>query len=419
MIVEIISVGTEILLGNIVNTNANYLAKKCADLGINHYYQIAVGDNEERLQDALQLALTRSDVVILTGGLGPTKDDLTKEVTAKVCKRKLTEDLATKEYIRELFNRRNVTSISENNWKQAQIIEGSIIVKNENGTAPGLIVPIDNEKHIILLPGPPNELVAMFEKDILPFLKGLEPNILYSVMVKICGIGESMAETMIQDLIDNQTNPTIAPYAKTGEVHFRITAKSNTKVEGEAMVQPFVDELKKRFGSNIYSLKEEDNLEDVVVELLNRYNLNVSTAESCTGGLVSSRLVNVSGASNVFKEGFITYSNEAKVKYLGVSNNTLESFGAVSKETAFEMAKGVMKTTNSNASIAITGIAGPLGGTKEKPVGLVYIGIGLHDEVTVYECNFYGNRNKVRDNSVVFALNKLRLKLIDYYGYSL
>lgn len=416
MIVEIISVGTEILLGNIVNTNANYLAKKCADLGLNHYYQVSVGDNEERLEAAIKLALTRSDILILTGGLGPTKDDLTKEVTARVCGKALILDNATKEYIRELFALRHVTTISENNWKQAQIIEGSRVIKNDNGTAPGLIVPVERNKHIILLPGPPNELIPMFEKDVLPFLKGLEPNILHSVMVKICGIGESMAETMIQDLIDNQSNPTIAPYAKTGEVHFRITARAQRKEDCEAIIEPVIKELKQRFGNHIYSLKDEDNLEDVVVNLLIQNNLTVSTAESCTGGLISSRLINVSGASKVFNEGFITYSNEAKAKYLSVPEEILKTYGAVSKETAYEMAKGVMKTTSSDTSIVITGIAGPTGGTKEKPVGLIYVGIGFKEDISVFECNFYGNRNKIRDNSVIFALNKLRLKLIDYFG---
>lgn len=416
MTVEIISVGTEILLGNIVNTNANYLAKKCAEIGLNHYYQAAVGDNEERLSETLKTALSRSDTIILTGGLGPTKDDLTKEVTAKVTGNNLVEDLPTRQYIKELLEKRLPNKISENNWKQALVIEGCQIIKNDNGTAPGLIVKTKEGKHIILLPGPPKELIPMFEKDIAPYLRGLTPGILHSVMVKICGIGESMAETMIEDLIEGQNNPTIAPYAKPGEVHFRITAKADTLEEGEVIVAPVVEELKKRFGNYVYSIKEEENLEDVIVAKLLEHNLTLTTAESCTGGLAAARLVNVSGVSGCFKEGFITYSNEAKIDKLSVSPHTLETFGAVSPETAKEMAAGAMKNTNSQASIAITGIAGPDGGSKEKPVGLVYIGIGLHEEIKVYPCNFYGNREKVRENAVVYALNQLRLNLLTYYN---
>lgn len=416
MTVEIISVGTEILLGNIVNTNANYLAKKCAEIGLNHYYQVAVGDNEERLSETLKTALSRSDIIILTGGLGPTKDDLTKEVTAKVTGRKLVEDLPTRHYIKELLEKRLPNKISENNWKQALVIEGCQIIKNDNGTAPGLIVKTGDEKHIILLPGPPKELIPMFEKDINPYLRGLTPGILHSVMVKICGVGESMAETMIEDLIEGQNNPTIAPYAKPGEVHFRITAKADTLEKGEEILAPVVEELKNRFGNYVYSIKEEENLEDVIVAKLLEHNLTLTTAESCTGGMAAARLVNVSGVSGCFKEGFITYSNEAKIDKLSVSPETLEAFGAVSPETAKEMAAGAMKNTNSQASIAITGIAGPDGGTIDKPVGLVYIGIGLQDEIKVYPCNFYGNREKVRENAVVYALNQLRLNLLTYYN---
>lgn len=416
MIAEFISVGTEILLGNIVNTNANYLARKCADLGISNYYQISVGDNETRLYQVIDTALSRSDIVILTGGLGPTKDDLTKEVTAKVLKKELVPDPHTRENIEQYFRKSNVTGITDNNWKQAMIIEDSTVVDNDNGTAPGLISKTKEGKIVILLPGPPNELIPMFEKDIYSYLCKLQTCILYSEMVKICGIGESKAETMISDLIDQQTNPTIAPYAKTGEVHLRVTAKAESVEQGKKLVEPVVTELKKRFSTNIYTTKEEENLEDVVVAMLASHNLTLTTAESCTGGLFTGRLINVPGASAVLGEGFITYSNEAKEKYLKVKNSTLKQFGAVSKETATEMALGAITASGSNASVAITGLAGPDGGSDAKPVGLVYIACALNGKVTVREFHFGGNRQKVRDSTVIQALNLLRNTLLIEYG---
>ena len=225
MVVELISVGTEILLGNIVNTNAAYLAEQCAGLGLSCYYQTVVGDNVDRLTQTLQTALERSDIVILGGGLGPTQDDLTKEVAARVLGLSLVKDPHTEERIREYLEARGF-SVTENNWKQALAPEGAVIIDNENGTAPGLIIE-KGDKRVILLPGPPNEMRPMFEKDIYPYLNKLQPGVIYSKTVKVCGVGESIAETMIQDLISAQSNPTIATYAKTGEVHLRVTAKAD------------------------------------------------------------------------------------------------------------------------------------------------------------------------------------------------
>lgn len=415
MVAEIICVGTEILLGNIVNTNSAYLAKGCAKLGIDNYYQIVVGDNEERLFESIRVGLMRSDIVILSGGLGPTKDDLTKEVTAKVLGRELVEDAVSKEHIKNLFHVRGMRDISDNNWKQALVIQDSLVIKNKNGTAPGEIIKTDEGKIIILLPGPPNELIPMFENDIEGYLRSISNNVLYSTMIKICGIGESKAESMIQDLIDNQINPTIAPYAKTGEVHFRITAKSNTTKDAKKLVEPVVQELKKRFGTDIYTLKEEDTLESVVVDLLKKYKIIVSTAESCTGGLLAAALVGVPGVSSVYQQGFITYSNDAKEKELFVDADTLIKYGAVSKETAKEMAVGLVRATRAEVGIAITGIAGPDGGTDTKPVGLVYISICFNGKVIVKECRFNGSRQKVRESAVISALNLLRIAIIEEY----
>lgn len=414
MVVELISVGTEILLGNIVNTNASFLGEKCAILGLSLYYQTSVGDNAKRLEETILTALSRSDVIILTGGLGPTQDDLTKEVVAKVMDRALVEDEHTKENIKEYFKNSQTKIISDNNWKQALIPEGSMVVDNNNGTAPGLIIE-ENKKSVILLPGPPDEMIPMFMNDIYPYLNKLQPETIYSQMVKICGVGESTAETMIQDLISEQSNPTVAPYAKIGEVHIRVTAKAKDEEEAKNLIKPVVKELKARFGKNVYSTNENETLEETVVKLLEKNDLTVTTAESCTGGLFAARLVNVAGVSEVFREGFITYSNKAKRKLLGVQKSTLKKYGAVSEKTVKEMAKGAVFATDSDVCIAISGVAGPDGGTEEKPVGLVYIACYIKDKVTVREFYFKGERSKVREQSVVKALTLLRECIMDEY----
>ena len=414
MVVELISVGTEILLGNIVNTNATYLAEQCALLGCSLYRQSVVGDNEGRLEEAVRQALGRSDIIILTGGLGPTKDDLTKEIVAKVFGRELYLDEHTKERITTYMQRLNRSHITENNWKQAMIPEGALILDNDNGTAPGLILEDrENGKTAILMPGPPAEMHPMFEKDVAPYLNKQQPEGIYSRMVKICGIGESAAETTVADLMDRQSNPTLAPYAKTGEVHFRITAKARTKEEAEEMIAPMLAEMKKRFGKAIYTTEENVTLEEAVVELLKQKNFTVTTAESCTAGKLAGRIMNVAGASEVYNEGYITYANAAKEKLLGVKHETLETFGAVSEETAREMAMGAAKEAGADAALSVTGIAGPGGGTPEKPVGLVYIGCYVQGEVYVKKCQFTGNRERNRDSSVVQALTFLREKLLD------
>lgn len=412
MIVELISVGTEILLGNIVNTNAAYLSEKCAQLGLSLYYQTVVGDNPERLEETLKTALGRSDVVILGGGLGPTQDDLTKEVTAKVLGKELKEDPHTRELIQGFFNTRGITEITENNWKQALVPEGAIVVDNDNGTAPGLIME-ENEKIVILLPGPPGEMKPMFEKDIFPYLNKKQPEIIVSEMVKICGMGESKVEHMIADLIQNQTNPTIATYAKIGEVHLRLTAKAADEAAAKKLMKPMIRELKVRFGGHIYTTDEMMTLEESVVQLLKEQQLTLTTVESCTGGLFTGRLVNVQGASEVLKQGFITYSNKAKRKLIGVKKLTLKEFGAVSEKTAKEMAKGAILTTGSDVAVSITGIAGPDGGTKEKPVGLVYIGVSVKGDMRVKEYHFTGNRAKIRESAVVAAMTLLRTAILE------
>lgn len=415
MTVELISVGTEILLGNIVNTNAAYLAEKCALLGLSCYHQSVVGDNEERMEDAIRLALSRSDIVILGGGLGPTKDDLTKEVTARVFGRELYEDSHVKECIQDYFRRVRSKEVTSNNWKQALVPQGAIVVDNHNGTAPGLIIE-DKEtgKTAILLPGPPNELKPMFENDIYPYLNQLQPEGIYSSMVKIAGIGESKVESEITDLMEAQSNPTIAPYAKTGEVHLRVTAKAESEEAANELMKPVVDELFRRFGESIYTTKEDVTLEEAIVDILSQNELTLTTAESCTAGLLAGRIMNVAGASAVYNEGHITYSNEAKERILGVSHDTLEKYGAVSVQTAKEMAIGAALKANADVAVSVTGIAGPGGGTKEKPVGLVYVGCYVKGNVRVEEYHFTGNRAKNREYAVVRALTVLREELMNH-----
>lgn len=414
MTVEIICVGTELLLGNIVNTNAAYLAEKCAGLGLSCYYQSVVGDNADRLKESIQTAVKRSDIVILSGGLGPTEDDLTKETAAEVMEKKLVMDEASRAAIEDYFKQRGIEA-TDNNWKQALVPEEAIVLPNHNGTAPGVIIAEDGT-HVILLPGPPNELIPMFEESVVPYLNKLQPGVIYSQTVKLCGVGESMVETMVKDLIDSQTNPTIATYAKTGEVHIRVTAKADSEKEAKKLIKPVVKELKSRFGYDIYTTEEDITLEKAVVDLLLANELTVTCAESCTGGLLSARLINVPGVSDAYKCGCITYSNKAKRKLLGVKKPTLQKHGAVSSQTAEEMAKGAALVYKADVALAITGIAGPDGGSEEKPVGLVYIACNVKGKVTVQKYHFIGNRTKIRESAVTASLTLMRKCVLEYYS---
>ena len=413
MTVELISVGTEILMGNIVNTNAAFLSAQCVALGLSCYHQSVVGDNEGRMEEAMQTALSRSDLVLISGGLGPTRDDLTKEVAAKVMEKKLVMDMHTRDRIQAYFDRIKRSDITENNWKQAVVPEGAIVLDNDNGTAPGLILEKEG-KVMILLPGPPGELIPLFQKKVRSYLEQLQEEKMYSCMVKICSVGESRAETMVADLLEGQTNPTIAPYAKTGEVHFRITAREKTQEAAELLMEPVLKEMKRRFGSRIYTVREEETLEEVVVRLLEQGRLTITTVESCTGGLLSGQLVNVPGASKVLERGFVTYSNEAKIQMVGVSPATLEEMGAISQETAEEIAEGGRKAAGADVGISITGVAGPGGGTEEKPVGMVCMACSIRGKIRRETFYFSGDREKIRKSSVVQGLNLVREELLKY-----
>ena len=412
MTVELICVGTELLLGNIVNTNAAYISEKCAMLGLSMFYQSVVGDNERRLEELLKTAKGRSDVIILCGGLGPTQDDLTKETAAKVMGRPLVEDKRARKEIEEFMAKRS-RNVTENNWKQALVPKDSKVLYNPNGTAPGIIIK-EGEQRVILLPGPPNELTPMFEEQVYPYLHAIQPETICSKMVKLCGVGESSAETKILDLIEGQTNPTVAPYAKTGEVHLRLTAKAASEAEAFQLIVPVEEELKKRFGNLIYTDDPTVTLEMAVYELLKAHNLTVTTAESCTGGLLAGRLINVPGISTYLKEGYVTYSNEAKEKLLGVPAEILRQHGAVSPQTAEAMAEGGAKAAGADICVAVTGIAGPDGGTEDKPVGLVYMSCYCRGKLHTEKNQYSGSRSKIREYSVASALTLLRRAILEH-----
>lgn len=406
---EIIAVGTELLLGDILNTNAQFLSKELAILGIEVYHQTVIGDNGERLLEAFDEAFKRCDVVITSGGLGPTKDDITKEMAAKYFGKELTLNEEELKNIEQYFNKTG-KKMTENNRKQAYFPKDDIILKNNNGTAPGAIMKGENGGIIIVLPGPPKELIPMFKESVVPYLRNTTDSTLYSKVLRLFGIGESTMEDEIKDILESQTNPTVAPYAKELDLILRITSKAKNEEEAKKLIEPLEKQIRQRLPQYIYG-ENDDTLESVVGEKLIKENLTISSAESCTGGMLSARLVNVPSISKVFIEGAVTYSNQAKVSRLSVKKETLEKYGAVSKETAIEMAEGIAKTANTDIGISTTGIAGPDGGTNEKPVGLVYIGLYIKGNTLVKELNIKGNREKVRTRATIEALNFLRIEL--------
>lgn len=407
---EIITVGTEILLGDILNTNCRYLSRELAAMGIEMYYQITVGDNEERLLKTLKESLNRSDIVICTGGLGPTEDDITKEVCAKYFGYELELHKPSLDAMIERFKHMNRVP-TKNNEKQAYFPKEAYILKNDNGTAPGCIMEKEG-KMIVVLPGPPREMESMFENYVKPYLSKLTDDVIESEVLRIIGVGESKVENDILDIIDSQTNPTIATYAKGYECTLRITAKAKSVEEAKELIKPMSDEMKRRFGQSLYATGET-SIEEVVSKMLVENNLKIAVAESCTGGMVSASLINYPGISSVFMEGCVTYSNEAKMKSLGVKKETLDVYGAVSDKCAKEMACGVAARYNTNVGIATTGIAGPGGGTDEKPVGLVYFGIYINGKVITKKYVFNGDRQGIRERATRTILNDLRLELLN------
>lgn len=373
----ILSVGTEILFGQIVNTNTVYLSQQMNMLGFDVMYHYTVGDNPKRVEEMIDLAFQDCDLILTTGGLGPTQDDLTKEVACKA----LDDTLVMMDDVLEEITKYFKTlgrEMTENNKKQAIMPSRATVFHNDAGTAPGFALEKDG-KYIICMPGPPREMKRMFQKSVVPFLQSMIDGALYYRQIRFFGIGESMLETQLLDLIDDQTDPTLATYAKEGECSLRIASKRATEEEAEHAVDEMLEKVKERVGHYIYSCDDEE-LAQVVADRLMEQGLTLSSAESCTGGMFASTMTDIPGISQCFDRGLVTYSNQAKMEELGVSAGTLEKFGAVSEETALEMVEGLKRVSGSDVCISVTGIAGPGGGSEEKPVGLVYIGFSYGDK---------------------------------------
>ncbi|MCL2740502.1 MAG: competence/damage-inducible protein A [Oscillospiraceae bacterium] len=402
---EILAVGTELLMGQVTNTNASHISKRMPETGIDMLHHSVVGDNPERLAKALRLALSRSDIVIMTGGLGPTKDDLTKETVAAVLGLSLELHRESADRIVGHFRGRGVP-MPENNLRQACLPAGCTVVSNAKGTAPGCIVR-NGGNHVVMLPGPPSEMVPMFEQTVMPYLSSLTGERIESVFVGAFGIGESALEERIKDLVEAQSNPTIATYVGDGTVSVRVTVKAGRGEDAEGLLRPVVDAVVGRLGDCAYSTDGAD-LREVTVRLLKERGLTLTLAESCTGGLAAAAVTSVPGASSVFRRSYVTYADEAKVECLGVRRETLRSCGAVSREVAAEMASGARRASGADLAVAITGIAGPDGATEGKPVGLVYVALAHAGGEDVARLTLGGDRGRVRNMSVLHALDAVR-----------
>ena len=404
---EIISVGTELLLGEVVNTNATYLSAKIAQMGFFCYHHSVVGDNGQRLREQLQQSLERSELILLTGGLGPTYDDITKEVVAEVLGLPLVFDEASAQVIKSVFEK-SQQELTDNNYKQAYTIETATILANNNGTAPGLLVKKDG-KILILLPGPPKELEPMFEQAVMPILESYSTTKLVAKNLYLTGLGESKIESILKPEMMAGTNPTIAPYAFGDGVVIRVMASGETQKDALALIEPVVSKIKETFSDYIYSI-DVPLIEQVVVQLLSENQLKVATAESCTGGLLAQRLTSIPGASHIFDVGVVTYSNQQKIEILDVDPNTLKQYGAVSEEVAKQMALGVLKRSGADFGLAITGVAGPTA-SEHKAVGLVYIALATAKQVIVRELNlsrgYQNERARIRQASTTATLKML------------
>ena len=409
MIVELVTTGSELLLGQIVNTNAAYMSSRLNDLGFDVVYQTTVGDNYNRMKAVLKHALNRADIVITSGGLGPTQGDITKEVSAELFGRKMKLHAESKRRMDERFAQRHIVW-TENNLRQVTLPEGAEVFLNYNGIASGVALEDENTgKVLINLPGPPSEMKDMFERSLKPYLKrkfGFK-HVIVSKVLNTCGIGESLLETKIKDLILAQSNPTLALLIRPEGVIIRITAKADTHEQADEMIAVLEEQIKQRVGEYIYAVNNE-KIENVVSALLKDNCLTVSCAESCTGGSLAARLTSVSGSSVYLHGSIITYSNEAKIKFLNVDEDILNTKGAVSEEIARQMAEGIMNAVGSDIGIGITGIAGPTGGTAKKPVGLVYIAVSGAFGTIVSENTFSGDREQIRYRATQKALEMLR-----------
>jgi nicotinamide-nucleotide amidase len=403
---EILSVGTELLLGNTTNTDARDISVYLSELGINVFYHTVVGDNPERLKSAVSIARNRADIIITTGGLGPTCDDLTKQVLASAFGLELVfhEDLAEemRRYFKETIG---TNSMTENNLQQAYLPEGCTIFHNEWGTAPGCAFESDGV-HVIMLPGPPRECNAMFKTCAEPYLRALSDDVIFSHNLHIVGRGESSVEQQLRPLMNELTNPTLAPYAKEGELMLRVTAKAKTAAEAESLTLPVVERLKAELGDVIYGIDAE-SLEQVVLERLKEGSMKLCTAESCTGGMIAKRMTDLKGSSEVFLGGAVTYSEESKIKVLGVDPSTIAAHGVVSIETAMEMAECARELFGADIALSTTGLAGP-GGDGSHPVGTVFVALATESETYVTQLSGGFGRSRVRNFASSCALDMAR-----------
>jgi len=403
---SIVAVGTELLFGQVVNSNAAYISERLQLMGIGVLYHYTVGDNPERLKKTLRRAAEESEIIISTGGLGPTQDDLTKEFIAEIAGRPLIRDEEAFRRIDEIMRGFGLKNYTENNLKQAFLPEGSEAFYNEVGTAPGFALEYEGNT-FIALPGPPREMSDMMTRSVIPYLARKSDAVIYSKVLHFYGIGESALETALLPIIDGQTDPTVATYAKEGECAVRISSMRRTEEEAEAAVNEACDCARKLAGEYLYNDEDKD-YPQVIVELLKEKGLTLAAAESCTGGIFAGAITSVPGSSEVFDRGFIVYSNEAKAESLGVSKETLDQHGAVSEQCAREMAKGALANSNADVAVSVTGIAGPGGGTEDKPVGTVFFAIaGMDGECVTREKHFRDRGRRVNRHVCVLELCSL------------
>jgi len=405
--VELIAVGTELLLGNIANTDGQFLSQELSNLGLNVHYHSVVGDNPERLAQVVEQAKTRADIIITTGGLGPTYDDLTKTVLAGCFGKKLVMDDHSAARIRKFFDKVGRV-MTENNLQQAMLPEGCVVLHNDWGTAPGCAFEAEG-KHVIMLPGPPRECIPLFKKAVVPYLSKLSEGVILSHSLKVYGMGESAVETLLRERMNELHNPTLAPYAKLGEVELRITAKADTEEAAEDLIEPVENEVRAILGDLVYG-RDEPSLESAVVKLLRIKGLTLGCAESCTGGLFAKRITDIPGSSPIFKGGVVSYCNEVKTNLLGVDAALLEEKGAVCPEVAQAMALGARKVLGTDLAISFTGVAGPGPDERGNQEGLVYIALASAEEVWVKKVLTIGRgeRDRVRSSATSSGLDMVR-----------
>jgi len=386
--VEILSVGTELLLGSIANTDAQMLSRGLSELGLNVYWHTVVGDNPGRAKQAVELARSRADVIITTGGLGPTCDDLTKNVLAEAFGKKLVFHEPSAERIRAYFARTG-RQMPESNLQQAMLPQGCVVLENDWGTAPGCAFEVDGV-HVIMLPGPPSECTPMFRYRAVPYLQSLSEGVIASHTLKLFGIGESAMEAVLREQMNTMTNPTLAPYAKEGECELRVTAKADNDEQAQKLLKPTVEQIKALFGSKVYGV-DVKSLEQVVQRLLEEKGMTIGVAESITGGLLAKRLTDLPGVSRVFKGGIVSYTNEVKHAVLGVPEEILNEHGAVSAPVARAMAEGARRALGVDIALSATGVAGPDKDDRGNEVGTAFVAIATPDGSYVRELHL-GNR---------------------------